>query len=150
MRPPRLATIIRAVVALLSSAQWLGAQTPVGTMKVTPISDLRPDWLNVGDESPNGRFFVFRSFPGDSMVRYDRVTKQWATAPGVTLGAQVRWSPDGRFLAYARNNKQLQKRTVFILPMDTVTGMPRGFERRINTKPASWPAWSPEIGRAHV
>src|SRR4051812_33868168 len=102
-----------AAVAFVGSP--LAAQSPPPTVTLTPISDLRSDWLNEGAQSPNGRFFILRSFATD-FVRYDRSTKQWATAANVALGGQVRWSPDGRFIAYVRAAEGSRDLFVWILP----------------------------------
>jgi Tol biopolymer transport system component len=147
MKITRLTATASALLACFIAAPLRAQTVPVTKPTVTPASDLYPNWLNLGVESPKGRFFGFRPFAGDSFVRYDRVKKHWASVPGVDLGAQVRWSPDGRFLAYVRDPNQATRRTVLIQPMDTATGLPTGTARRINASPASWPAWSPDSRR---
>lgn len=138
----RTRSVGAALLVLLAAVTSLGAQVQLREVGVTPISTLHADWLNEGAESPNGRFFVFSSYAGDRFTRYDRNTRQWATANGVTIGAHVRWSPDGRFLAYTKFDNGV--RSVWVLPMDSSTGMPRGVARKISTARASWPAWSPD------
>lgn len=133
-----------AMLVAFAALATLGAQAPPPGMKVTPISDLRPDWLNDGVESPNGRFFVFNGYAGNVFVRYDRVTKQWATRPEVSLDGQVRWSPDGRFLAFSHMPRNPRERSVWILPMDSSTGLPSGTARRVSVSPGTGPAWSPD------
>ena len=131
------------LLTIAAAAPALHTQAPSSEATVTPIGELKADWLNEGAESPNGRFFVFRSYQDDAFLRYDRSTRQWASASDVELGTQLRWSPDGRFLAFARTGA-IRNRSVWLLPMDSSTGMPRGSARRISARPASWPAWSPD------
>ena len=113
-------------------------------VKVSPVSDLLPQLLHDGVESPNGRFFAFKSYDGEVFLRYDRVTRQWATGPEISGSSQWRLSPDGRFLAFGRAQWIPRERSVWILPMDSSTGLPNGTARRINTSPGSSPAWSPD------
>lgn len=141
------ALLTRACAAVALAAPGIVAPLEaqlIGDVKLSPVSTLHADWLNEGAESPNGRFFVFRSYADGKFVRYDSRTKQWVTTDGVGLGSQLRWSPDGRFLAFARMSQNLSQRSVWVLPMDSSTGLPRGTPRRISTSPGSWPSWSPD------
>ena len=114
------------------------AQIPATDARLTPISDFRADWLNEGAESPNGRFFVLMSYAGNGLIRYDRTTRQWDSSR-VDVGRQIRWAPNGRFITYARRDY------VWVLPMDSATGLPSGTARRVTTRSgAASPAWSPD------
>lgn len=130
-----------------AAASPLVAQQPVGEMKVTPVSDLRADWLSEGVVSPNGRFFVIRSYATNAFLGYDRVTKRWTSPRGAELGRLLRWSPNGRFLAFVRQREDQRGQYVWVLPVDTTTGLPNGTARRISTMPGLSPAWSPDSRR---
>jgi Tol biopolymer transport system component len=144
---------MRATIAsltLLAGAIAVGGgaaahrQAPVGTVRLDAVSDLRPEslWWEIA-ESPNGRFFVMAG-EKDQFLCYDRVTRQWATAPVTIHGANLRLSPDGRYLAYSAFLPNTRDRYIWILPLDTATGLPNGTARRVSTSPGQFPAWSPD------
>jgi Tol biopolymer transport system component len=150
MLRPRLwlavATAFTAAVPLTSHFRPAPA-----TIQVADISGLRPDWLDGGAESPNGRFYIVAGSHADSgFLRYDRVTRQWARV-GTTTGSFPTWSPNGRFLAYFSGGGLSGKPFVMLLPMDTVTGLAVASARRVTTRPVALVArpfaWSPDSRR---
>jgi Tol biopolymer transport system component len=125
--------------------------TTAASGQLTAVSDIRSDWLEDGVESPNGRMYLFGSYaPGDSgFLRYDRVKRSWAHLGRGNGGAQPRWSPDGRFVAFLRRTEESRDWHVWIVPMDTVTGLASGPARRVSMRPCVGPAngpaaWSPD------
>jgi Tol biopolymer transport system component len=138
--------IISALFAI-ATLPTPGIAQSLRSATATPISDLRPDWLSEGLQTPNGRFFLFRSFVGDSIVLYDRVNRRWSVSSRSFSGNMVRWSPDGRFIAFVRNTGTPRQPGIWIMPFDSATGMPSGDARRVTTKPAIAPAWSPDSRR---
>jgi Tol biopolymer transport system component len=111
------------------------------------VSDIRSDWLNDGVESPNGRFYLLTSYAtNDSgFLRYDRVKRSWAYLGRENVGQNPRWSPNGRFVAYIRQAEESRDRHVWVVPMDTATGLAGGPARRVSMRPGFGPAaWSPD------
>src|ERR1043166_8565179 len=120
------------------SASLLHAQQ----LTVGPLTDLQPDWLNGAALSPNGRFIVSDSYDDAiGLRRYDRTTKQWASLGKTIMGGQVHWSPNGRFLSYVRKDEK-GKNFVWVVPMDTATGLPSGPERRVSLRHGVGAVWS--------
>jgi Tol biopolymer transport system component len=145
MRPPARRILALAILA----APPVGAQTstPAPMGRFVAVSDLRPDWLNGGIESPNGRFYLLGSYSSNDsgFLRYDRVKRSWAHVPEGNFGNDPRWSPNGRFVAFIRQGEESRDRYVWLLPMDTTTGLSSGPARRVSTKPGIGPvAWSPD------
>lgn len=145
-RTGRISAVL-AAWALAGAGAFVNGQTPIRDVTVVPVSDLRPDWLRDGVESPDGRYLAMRSYADESFSRYDRVTRQWAASPVTTLGMHDAWSPNGRFLAFARVPEDMRERYVWVLPMDSATGMPNGTARRVSSLPGAWPVWSPDSRR---
>ncbi|HTJ22996.1 MAG TPA: hypothetical protein VL383_11410 [Gemmatimonadaceae bacterium] len=115
--------------------------------RFAPVSDLRSDWLNDAIESPNGRFYLLTSYASNDsgFLRYDRVKRSWAYLDRGNAGQNPRWSPNGRFVAYIRQAEQSRDRYVWIVPIDTATGLAAGASRRVSTRPGIGPvAWSPD------
>ena len=126
-----------------------GAQTspPLPMGKFVVVSDLRSDWLNGGIESPNGRFYLLESYSSNDsgFLRFDRVKRSWAHLGRGNVGNEPRWSPNGRFVAFIREGEESRDRYVWILPIDTATGLAGGPARRVSTKSGIGPvAWSPD------
>ena len=118
---------------------------------LAPVSDIRSDWLNDGVESPNGRFYLLTSYASNDsgFLRYDRVKRSWAYLGRGNVGANPRWSPNGRFVAYTRQAEESREWHVWLIPMDTATGLASGPPRRVSTRPRIGPAagpaaWSPD------
>src|SRR4029077_4940500 len=87
----------RVPVLSLVATVSIGAQ--VSRPVAVRVSDVHPRSFQRVAESPNGRFIVVS---GDSgLYRYDRTKKNWARLSDGVLGIAA-WSPDGRFLAFAR------------------------------------------------
>ena len=131
-------TVGVAVLGVAAQSQ-APAKSGVGLI---PVSDIHSGSLGDGAESPNGRFVVLSGMDA-GLLRFDRRTKQWAAANDVKL-SQARWSPDGRFLAYTFNKPGTRDRFVWVVPMDTATGMPNGSPRRISMRSGGWATWSPD------
>jgi len=115
--------------------------------RFAPVSDLRSDWLDGGIESPNGRFYLLDSYAANDsgFLRYDRQKRSWAHLGSGNHGNNPRWSPNGRFVAYIRQGEESRDRYVWILPIDTATGLAGGPSRRVSTRPGVGPvAWSPD------
>jgi Tol biopolymer transport system component len=129
-----------------TAASPLVAQPRAREINTTPVSDFRADWLREAVASPNGRFFLVASYANNSVLRYDRVTKQWTPFPGMALGRQLRFSPNGRFLTYVRPGESNETQ-VWLLPLDTATAMPNGTARRISTRSGLTPVFSPDSRR---
>jgi Tol biopolymer transport system component len=133
--------LIVAVATSFTLTASGSSQTPAD-VRVTPVSDFRDQTAYDGAESPNGRFVVTADESGN-FVRHDRKTKKWATDSSIKL-QQFRWSPDGRFLAYTASLPGTRERYVWVVPMDTATGLPKGTPRRISTHAGAWSTWSPD------
>ena len=135
-------------LAFLCTAVPLGAQTAPTprALSVTPASSLHGGWMQPGSESSNGRFVVAAgSTLGDSgFVRYDRTTKSWGRLVGTPDGNRPQWSPDGRFLAYSYRADGQRGQFVWVIPIDTATGLTRGTPRRVSTRAGGPPSWSPD------
>jgi Tol biopolymer transport system component len=148
-RPPARWIFALAIVA----SPPLGAQSaPKAAMgKLVPVSDIRADWLEGGVESPNGRFYLLTSDAANDsgFLRYDRAKRSWAYLGRGTVGLGPRWSPDGRFVAYVRQADESRQWYLWLVPMDTATGLAGGPPRRVSTRPGFGPpggpaAWSPD------
>jgi len=139
-------------VALASVAPLEAQSAPKAAMgKLVPVSDIRSDWLDDGVESPNGRFYLLTSYAANDsgFLRYDRVKRSWAYLGRGNVGAGPRWSPNGRFVVYLRQAEESRQWHVWLVPMDTSTGLTNGPPRRVSTRPAAGPAagppaWSPD------
>jgi dipeptidyl aminopeptidase/acylaminoacyl peptidase len=133
-------------------ASPLSAQSAPATAlgKLVPVSDVRSDWLGGGVESPNGRFYLLTSDASNDsgFLRYDRVKRSWARLGRGVGGLNQRWSPDGRFVAYVRRAEEARGWEVWLVPMDTATGLASGAARRVGTRPVepgpAMVAWSPD------
>jgi Tol biopolymer transport system component len=136
---------ILPVLALLGIAAASQARQSPDGVTVTPLSDFRDQTSYAGAESPNGRFFVTEDLAGN-FVRFNRATGRWDTDNTIQPW-QARWSPNGRFLSYTRAVPGTPDRYVWVVPMDTITGMPRGTPRRISTRTGWRSAWSPDGSR---
>jgi len=145
---------IRWILPLAIAVSPLGGQASKATVgKLVPVSDVRPDWLDQGIESPNGRFFLLTSYAtNDSgFLRYDRVKKSWSYVGRGSVGAGPRWSPNGRFVSYVRPDDSGQWQ-IWLVPMDSATGLASGPARRVSTRPGAGPGmgpavWSPDSRR---
>lgn len=139
----------RWILALALAWPPLNAQSarPAPMGEFVPVSDVRSDWLNDGIESPNGRFYLLTSYASNDsgFLRYDRVKRSWAHLGRETVGNNPRWSPNGRFVAFIRQAEESRDRYVWIVPIDTATGLTGGPSRRVSTRPGIGPvAWSPD------
>ena len=120
----------------LVAAVSIGAQ--VSRPAAVRVSDVHPRAFQRAAESPNGRFIVVS---GDSgLYRYDRTKKNWTRLSDEVLGMPA-WSPDGRFLAFARRDAT-RASYIWILPIDSSSGLTGGPERRVTVRTAMRPAWS--------
>ena len=137
-------------ISALGVGAFARSQSPETTVTMTPITDLRPEAMYDGIvESPNGRFVGMLSEKGE-YIRFDRTTREWATAPSLAIGRSVRMSPDGRYLAYPAFVPSTRERSVWIAPLDTATGLPNGTPRRVSTHSSDFPAWSPDGRRLAI
>lgn len=147
-RPPDHWIIALAIAVSAPLGAQSAPQVPVG--KLVPVSDVRSDWLNDGIESPNGRFYLLNSYASNDsgILRYDRVKRSWAHLGRETVGNNPRWSPNGRFVAFIRQAEESRDRYVWIVPIDTATGLTGGPSRRVSTRRGIGPvAWSPDSRR---
>jgi Tol biopolymer transport system component len=142
---------IRVAIACVALAAPVAAraqkQSSLQSLRATPTSDLHPGWLNDAAESPNGRFVLVRGiYPSDSgLQRYDRKTKSWARLVGTPANANaLRWAPNGRFVSYNYTAEGLRGQYIWVLPMDTTTGLASGAPRRVTTRPGGHAAWAPD------
>jgi len=145
MRHPLTRWILVLGVASTSLVAQSAPRAPMG--RFAPVSDLRSDWLDGGIESPNGRFYLLDSYAANDsgFLRYDRQKRSWAHLGSGNHGNNPRWSPNGRFVAYIRQGEESRDRYVWILPIDTATGLAGGPSRRVSTRPGVGPvAWSPD------
>jgi len=145
MRPQARWILALAIVAAPPVGAQISSPAPMG--KFVAVSDVRSDWLNGGVESPNGRFYLLDSYSSNDsgFLRYDRVKRSWAHLGQGNSGSDPRWSPNGRFVAFIRQGEESRDRYVWLLPMDTATGLASGPARRVSTKPGIGPvAWSPD------
>lgn len=145
--PPRLLLVSCAAVAASLGAQSRPTAPTAERLptKISPASDVHPGWLDGGAESPNGRFVVVEAQnPTDpGFQRYDRKTRSWAQiAASSGRAARMRWSPDGRFIAYLHPAEGLRGRYVWIVPMDSATGLATGAARRVTTRAGGAPVWT--------
>ena len=140
------ACVAHTLTCFAAVATPLLAQSRADAVKITPISDFRPDWFREGIGSPNGRFFIVASYANNAALHYDRVTKRWTPLPGVVFGSQFRFSPNGRFLTYVRGAENGDEHA-WILPFDSATGLPNGTARRISMRSSRTPVFSPDNRR---
>ena len=132
---------IAALAASGASSSTLLAQS---TVSITPISDTRSDWVFGLAASPSGRFFALHSPTGHTLTLFNRRTGRWLDAKQVDMGAQTAWSPDDRFIATARTDRDRPGEFIWLTPIDTATGAVAGAQRRVSTSPGRSPAWSPD------
>ena len=117
----------------------LGIHSQISRPTPTRISDVQARSVHRPAESPNGRFIVVG---GDSgLYRYDRIKKNWARLSAGALGVTA-WSPDGRFLALSRRDATTRVPAIWLVPIDSSTGLASGPERRVTVRTAMRPAWS--------
>ena len=144
----RTVALIPLVIVVAQPPLRAQASAAPPAVRVTPISDLQPHLLDGGATSPNGRFSVFSVYghADSGYTRYDHVKKTWAFLGRDIGGFGTRWSPNGRFLAFVRLTEDARARQVWMVPMDTSTGLPSGVPRRVSTRNAVGfaPAWSPD------
>ena len=135
-------------LAIVASPPLDAQSATASVVTVTPISDLRPDWLGGGAESPNGRFYILsiQATTDSGFQRYDRLKKTWTFLGKGNNGESATWSPNGRFLAFIQWNLDIREPYIWLLPMDTATGLASGPARRISTRRAARGAlaWSPD------
>ncbi len=144
-RPPARWIFALAIVASPPLDAQSAPRAALG--KLVPVSDIRPDWLDDAVESPNGRFYLLSSYSSNDsgFLRYDRVKRSWGYLGRGNAGQNPRWSSNGRFVAYIRQAEESRDRHVWVLPMDTATGLPSGPARRVSTRSGIGPvAWSPD------
>lgn len=121
------------------------AQPPVQDARISAISDISPEWMfwQGISQSRNDRFVAAITGNG-ALMRFDRRTRNWTPVPGIQIEGGSSWSPDGRFLAYTAEDPQARGDYLWLVPMDTATGLPNGTARRVSTSTASYPAFSPD------
>lgn len=125
-----------AALAAMSSAATLRGQS--SHAKPTRVTSVHPTPLGTPSESRDGRFLAAA---GDSAIQvFDRNTKLWSRMPDEGVGPQ--WSPDGRFLAYARHETAGFR--LWVLPFDSKSGKPSGAARRVTIRDGRRFAWSPD------
>src|SRR5689334_4388370 len=140
------------VLAIVASPPLVAQSVSKAAMgRLVPVSDIRSDWLEGGVESPNGRFYLLGSYASNDsgLLRYDRMKRSWAYLGRGNVGVGPKWSPNGRFVAYARQAEESREWQVWIIPMDTTTGLANGSPRRVSTRSGIRPnygpvAWSPD------
>jgi Tol biopolymer transport system component len=128
---------------LVFACPWL-CVSPAATAQVPRVTPVRLSpvvnrSLNWPAESSDGRFLVA---VGDSGIyELDRTASKWSrlTDPA----ANLRWSPDGRFLSFSRRDRATGWH-VWLLPIDTKTGKASGAERRVTLRDGRFFAWSPD------
>lgn len=133
---------ILPALALLGVVAASQARQSTNGITVTPFSDFRDQTGYDGAESPNGKFFATADL-SDNYVFFNRSTGRWAT-DSTLKPWQLRWSPDGRFMSFTRALPGTRDRYVWVVPMDTATGRPRGTPRRISMRKGAWSEWSPD------
>src|SRR5689334_2436408 len=133
-RPPARWILALAVVASPPLAAQTAPKAAFGNL--VPVSDVRSDWLDGGVESPNGRFYLLTSYASNDsgFLRYDRVKRSWAHLGHGVIGLGPRWSPDGRFVAYASRAQEAREWQLWLVPMDTTTGLAGGAPRRVSMR----------------
>lgn len=133
-------------LVFLTVATSLVAQTAPDpqSVRVSNRGAVYNDFIERGDLSKNGRFVVGASSIS-GLVRYDRAARTWAQIAGVpTTANSASWSPDGRFIAYNGAADGLRGQYVWILPVDSATGLAKGTPRRVTMRNSGPPVWSPD------
>ncbi|HYV98510.1 MAG TPA: hypothetical protein VE967_13730 [Gemmatimonadaceae bacterium] len=138
------ARFLFSFVATVAAVSTAAAQSKTPALTISAAGKLYPEGYYFGAESPNKRFVVVGG--EDSFIRFDRKAGDWKVVSGVSVGNFVTWSPNGRFIASSYRDGA-PARTIWILPVDTATGLPTGTARRITTRPGAYPAWSPDSRR---
>ena len=132
--------------ALLTIATSLAAQAAPEprAVKISNQGTVYNDWIDVpiyrrtGDSSSAPRTFldwcamIEQHDPGTGLV-------------GVpTTAGAASWSPDGRFVAYDAPADGLRGHYIWVLPVDSATGLAKGTPRRVTMRNSGPPAWSPD------
>jgi Tol biopolymer transport system component len=133
----------RSIQSLVAALPCLGivpaAAAQIARVTPTRISPVVGRDLSHPAESPDGRFLVA---VGDSgMYEYDRTSSRWSRLGDGGQG--LKWSPDGRFLAFSRRDRATGWH-VWVLPMDPKTGKATGAERRVTLRDGRLFCWSPD------
>ena len=124
-----------ALAALVSPAAVMAQSDHPVPSRVTTVS---PRWLNDPTESRDGRFIATTS--DSAIYLFDRNAKRWQRLTDAAAGP--RWSPDGRFLAFAR--REQAGFMVWLLPFNPATGKASGPERRVSVRGGRGFGWSPD------